>query len=380
MRDRQGKRKTKKSNIEESENDSIMATSKVVSSFQPLTPPPGDISAILRGMEKRAAGAVTTNLPAMVLDFDRSSHIVKVLVLVKTMMANGEALEPVECYTTAWRPQSGGFIMDFPIRPGDVGWIISADKDTTLVKQMNNKVEGEEELKQNGEQITYGQGNQGPQNPNTYMRHSITHGFFIPDCWAKIVGPKKLDDALVIQNIDENANLEKLNDAEVGRIAIHRDGNVDIDGARLKVDARTQFTKDIAVAKDAEIGGDVKIGDYISISPKDVPYILGHIKLRKVRYLERLKNHTELVSKTMYVLATDPMFNINEILPENNTIIQGGGGGGGGIPGVEFTSSTGVTSTTGVRDKFTLGHANDSNVQFSLNQSTGNIQIGVYYT
>ena len=75
-------------------------------------------------------------LPCQVLAVDRKKNRVKVLPLIALLKTNGETMNraivddiPI-CNLSA-----GGFIINFPIKVGDFGYIKSNDRDISLFKQ-----------------------------------------------------------------------------------------------------------------------------------------------------------------------------------------------------------------------------------------------------
>lgn len=115
----------------------------------------------------------------------------------------------------------GQYLIDVPIDVGDTGWLISADRDTTNVKDLCvHSVNGDlDEWKQ--------------QNPYTDEVKSFNFGFFIPDRWggdynrdaehnAQLSGSSEDADRLVIQSADGNQkiSMRHYDDSDKGEIKI----------------------------------------------------------------------------------------------------------------------------------------------------------------
>ena len=98
-------------------------------------------------------------LPCQVLAVDRTKNRVKVLPLITLLKTNGETMNraiiddiPI-CNLSA-----GGFIINFPIKVGDFGYIKSNDRDISLFKQSYKN-----------------------SKPNTTIKNDFADSIFIPD-------------------------------------------------------------------------------------------------------------------------------------------------------------------------------------------------------
>lgn len=121
--------------------------------------------------------------PACVYSFDRTTHIAKVMPLVKQAFYNGEWVylrrQPFD--TTVRNIQAGGFTIDFPLYIGDTGWVFASDRDTQLIKRegaLTNSVLA------SGREIAIIEDDY-QQKPNTLQMNKWTFGFFLPDNWGK---------------------------------------------------------------------------------------------------------------------------------------------------------------------------------------------------
>ena len=121
--------------------------------------------------------------PVCVYSYDRSSHTVEVMPLVKMGYFNGEwnyiRRQPFK--VTIRNIQCGGFTIDYPVYIGDTGWVFSSDRDTLLVKSegaLTNSVLAHDRSIQVVE-------DDYQQRPNQPTLHSFADGFFLPDNWGK---------------------------------------------------------------------------------------------------------------------------------------------------------------------------------------------------
>lgn len=106
---------------------------------------------------------------------------------------------------------AGGFVLSFPVKIGDFGWLKATDRDISLFLQG---------LAEDG--------------PNTARQHSFQDGFFIPDVMREWTLAGEDADRIVLQSIDG-----------ASRIAIGM-GTVKVTTPLFEVDAATaHFTGDV---------------------------------------------------------------------------------------------------------------------------------------
>ena len=126
-------------------------------------------------------------LPCQVLAVDRTKNRVKVLPLITLLKTNGETMNraiiddiPI-CNLSA-----GGFIINFPIKVGDFGYIKSNDRDISLFKQ-----------------------NYKNSKPNTTRKNDFADSVFIPDVINQNLYNISGEDseALVIQSYDNSTKI-----------------------------------------------------------------------------------------------------------------------------------------------------------------------------
>lgn len=115
-------------------------------------------SGIMNVYKQRLFNSLECCIPAVVVSYDRSKNIVTVTPAVNMALAGGQYLQRENIQVTCWTYGGGGYFLNIPLQAGDTGWIIASDKDSSLFKQ-SRKVE----------------------NPNTNIKHSYLHGFFMPD-------------------------------------------------------------------------------------------------------------------------------------------------------------------------------------------------------
>lgn len=98
-------------------------------------------------------------LPARVIAYDAVTNLASVQPLIAVVSTANERISraPIAAVPVA-QFGAGGFVMRFPVSPGDLGWIKANDRDISLFKTAHT--------------IT---------SPNTQRKHSFEDGLFIPE-------------------------------------------------------------------------------------------------------------------------------------------------------------------------------------------------------
>jgi hypothetical protein len=136
----------------------------------------GALRTIFRKQMMKADG----QLPAIVIGYDRARNRATVRPLVTLVKTNGQTVSRASIASVpVLALAGGGFVLNFPLKPGDLGWIEASDRDISLFVQS---------LKESP--------------PNTFRIHSFNDGRFIPDAFAKYTIASEDDDAAVLQSLD----------------------------------------------------------------------------------------------------------------------------------------------------------------------------------
>lgn len=219
-----------------------------------------DIGAALRYLISYIHATSESVMPAMILEYDRNTHkaMVQPLIRIKTEENNQYRFidrPPIKDITIR-NIFTGGFNIDFPLNKGDTGWLIAADRDTTMAKERNANIDESK--------------NAGLQEPVTDGMHLYQFGFFLPDNWCKSVVPQEYRDDLVISSVNTDGKVNL-------RISISREGKLQIttdnsDG-KVVIDMNDVGDKEIRFRKQSrmlrKLSGEVVPVSSIVLSTED---------------------------------------------------------------------------------------------------------------
>ena len=147
--------------------------------------------------------AIECALPAVVVSYDRDKNLVTARPAVnRVLAATGESVKRTEVIVPCFNPCGGDIGINFPLKAGNTGWLIAADRDTTNFKASRRV-----------------------SSPQSLDLHRFAFGFFVPDQIHGFDIAAEDNDALVIQSLD---GLTKI--------------AVDDDGVRVKTSDGTAAT------------------------------------------------------------------------------------------------------------------------------------------
>ena len=145
---------------------------------------PGSRQAGVAGLISEAMRKIGINtetmIPAEVVAFDRTKNLVTVQPLIMWIGMDDKnysraQIADLNCLSIG----GGAFHVSFPIRQGDIGWIVASDRDISLFK---------ESLAESA--------------PNTHRVHSFSDALFIPDVFRQYTIHSGEENAMVIQSTD----------------------------------------------------------------------------------------------------------------------------------------------------------------------------------
>ena len=181
-------------------------------------------------------------LPAIVKDYNRTSHLALVQPLTNIVSSDGEQMERADIIVPVRRIQHGAFLIDFPIYKGDTGWIIAADRDSETSLLSNS-----------GDVNKDSNPNQGGQKPSTGILHKYRFGFFIPDRWGNIDIEEDYgageDDAVICSRNGKT------------KIVISQEGDVEISLDQHEGNANLVINSNVTMSGNLSVSGDMNISE-----------------------------------------------------------------------------------------------------------------------
>lgn len=126
---------------------------------------------------RKAMQSFDVMMPVEVVSYDRATNRAVVKHSIQMKGSNGENVDraPVASIRV-YQFGNGAFNVSLPIKPGDKGWLMAADRDLSLYQQDLNKTDA----------------------PNTQRMHSFQDGLFMPDAMANGDAPAGQGDRVVI--------------------------------------------------------------------------------------------------------------------------------------------------------------------------------------
>ena len=141
-------------------------------------------------------------LPGIVQSYDRNTNRATIQPAITGIASQGQkiAREPL-INIPVFSMAGGGIVLSFPLKQGDTGWLIAADRNIAIFKQ-----------------------NLEESAPNDYRKHTFQDSFFLPDKINDLSISNEDDGAVVIQTTDGSAKFT------LGASGINITGNTTING------------------------------------------------------------------------------------------------------------------------------------------------------
>lgn len=152
----------------------------------PSKPPAidGNLSAAFAFIFRKLLEQTDGQLPAKVISYNRTSNRAQVQPLISIISTSGQRIGRAPVAAVPVLALGGGnFFVNFPLGPGDTGWIEASDRDISLFLQSAQ---------------------QSP--PNDTRIHSFESGRFVPDVFDKYTFTPDAG-ALVISSLDGSTRL-----------------------------------------------------------------------------------------------------------------------------------------------------------------------------
>lgn len=119
-------------------------------------------------------------LPATIIAYDRVTNRAQVQPQIRIVNTNGQSISRAQIASVpVYQYGGGGFLLNFPLKPGSLGWIIACDRDISQFLQ------------------SYSQA-----SPNTYRKKNFSDSFFLPDIMTGYTIASEDSENAVLQNLD----------------------------------------------------------------------------------------------------------------------------------------------------------------------------------
>lgn len=193
-----------------------------------IAPPsgnPADIGStvgLFRQVLSKFLQGVDDMLPARVIAFDRDKNLVQVQPLIMVLTTDDRVVSRAQVASIpVFQIGAGGYVLNFPIQAGDIGWIKANDRDISLFMQSFSE-----------------------QGPNTLRKHSFEDAVFFPNVLTGYTINGEDDGNVVLQTLDGSQ-----------RVSIWPDKVKITSDTRVVIDAPiTEFTGEIIAGTNPSYG------------------------------------------------------------------------------------------------------------------------------
>jgi hypothetical protein len=145
----------------------------------------GVMSGMFREVLNKFLQQTDDMLPARVLSFNRATNRATVQPLIAVLTTDDQVVPRAQIASVpVLQIGAGGFVLNFPLNPGDLGWIKANDRDISLYLQT---------LKSSA--------------PNTLRKHSFQDAIFIPDPMRGYTIAGEDAGNVVLQNLDGSVKI-----------------------------------------------------------------------------------------------------------------------------------------------------------------------------
>lgn len=148
------------------------------------------MTGMLKTVLNKMMQSIDCALPASVISYDRSSNRASIQPIVGLVTTDGTTINRAQIASVpVVQIGGGGFLISFPLKTGDLGWLVACDRDISLFLQSYNNV-----------------------IPNTMRTHDFADSFFIPNILNNYNISGDEADNMVIQNLDGSVKISIRND------------------------------------------------------------------------------------------------------------------------------------------------------------------------
>jgi phage baseplate assembly protein gpV len=186
---------------------------------------PGDNGEVglLNFQAEQIAMKIEKVAPAEIISYDRKTNRATVQILNQSLYANGSKLtkKPIPDIPV-YMMSGGGFIFSFPVKKGDKGWIIAADRNISTFKTLLTVF-----------------------TPASLRKHKYEDGFFLPD-YIKGINITTDDEGAVVLTSEDGTTKISIKNGQITQTAAKNiiNGDLQINGS---VAATGTITSDVDV-------------------------------------------------------------------------------------------------------------------------------------
>lgn len=203
-----------------------------MSNYAPPSTNPANLDSLigtLRTTFTKLMQGVAGMLPAEVVSFDRTKNRVSVQPLISMVDTNGNQIPRAKISSLpVFHVGGGGYILNFNLLPGDLGWIIANDRDISLFLQNYKK-----------------------SMPNTFRVKDFADSVFLPHPMSGYTISPDDATATVLQSLDGTVKIA----LDTGKLTI-KAPTVDIESANLNIQSSSvsiQSSGEVSVQSSASV-------------------------------------------------------------------------------------------------------------------------------
>jgi len=143
------------------------------------------LSGVLKTSFQFMMKQLNTMMPAKVIAYDRTTNRAQVQVQINTVSTNYQQIPGVEIASVpVLLLGGGGFMINFPLNTGDLGWLLATDRDISLFLQ-----------------------NYEAAAPGVFLIRNFSSSLFVPDIMKNYTVNSEDANNLVIQNLSGTSKI-----------------------------------------------------------------------------------------------------------------------------------------------------------------------------
>lgn len=210
---------------------------------QPSVNPPntGSLQGMMEHVMQKVLQRTDDMLPATVIDFDRATNRARVQPQILMVNTDGQSIRRAAVASVpVFQIGAGGFVLNFNLKAGDLGWIKASDRDISLFMQSFQE-----------------------SPPNTFRLHSFEDGVFFPNVLSGFTINSEDAENCVLQTLDGSQRIAIWED----RVKITSDQDIILDAPLVTITGDLITGTDTGGLGTATFNGTVRvtedvIGDY----------------------------------------------------------------------------------------------------------------------